>query len=475
MLKKIALLSSVILSAIGVYLLSGLIDTEVLSRGEFAFRLPLPEEIARQYDVPLYPDVEKVILTGFFSDWDENDENYAMVPETEDPHNQRWSTAIILPPGEHQYKYAVYIKGRENPVWTQDRFSPEQVNNGMNSYNSIIRIGRFSLFREILRYLIYALLLLLFILLFPLIFHGTGRKRALILLSCLLAASNIGFFLFHLISDRQYYSFISRSVISILENDLNHSTDSPYSVFNRFLWHKMDKIGIRNFEDRYKYASLLFFDRDFHLKDFDYRTFNNYHLDNPLSLKSSGELVYPYFRNQIEKLQKQDVNEKTYLLPASLRLYYKNHLPGTGKNLESGKSVIQLSARTYLFPYVEENSITGYLGIYFSDRNRAITDSFLIFNMAALLFFTALIFLFNTLKKDDENLDDLLQVFTERYGITARECEIIPYILEGMTNKEIAGDLNISKRTVDNHIYNILHKASVKNRVELIHIIKNSR
>ena len=54
--------------------------------------------------------------------------------------------------------------------------------------------------------------------------------------------------------------------------------------------------------------------------------------------------------------------------------------------------------------------------------------------------------------------------------LSDREVEIIELVTVGLTNEEIADRLEISKRTVDNHISNILKKAGtgVDNRVELV-------
>ena len=54
--------------------------------------------------------------------------------------------------------------------------------------------------------------------------------------------------------------------------------------------------------------------------------------------------------------------------------------------------------------------------------------------------------------------------------LSDREVEIIELVTAGLTNEEIADRLEISKRTVDNHISNILKKAGagVDNRVELV-------
>ena len=54
--------------------------------------------------------------------------------------------------------------------------------------------------------------------------------------------------------------------------------------------------------------------------------------------------------------------------------------------------------------------------------------------------------------------------------LSDREVEIIELVTAGLTNEEIADRLSISKRTVDNHISNILRKAGdgVDNRVTLV-------
>ena len=53
-------------------------------------------------------------------------------------------------------------------------------------------------------------------------------------------------------------------------------------------------------------------------------------------------------------------------------------------------------------------------------------------------------------------------------SLSKRELQIIDLIATGCTNQEIADKLEISKRTVDNHISNILTKTSTDNRVELL-------
>ena len=53
-------------------------------------------------------------------------------------------------------------------------------------------------------------------------------------------------------------------------------------------------------------------------------------------------------------------------------------------------------------------------------------------------------------------------------SLSDRELQIIELVAAGLTNQEIAQELEISKRSVDNHISNILGKTSTENRVALV-------
>ena len=53
-------------------------------------------------------------------------------------------------------------------------------------------------------------------------------------------------------------------------------------------------------------------------------------------------------------------------------------------------------------------------------------------------------------------------------SLSDRELQIIDLVAAGLTNQEIAAKLEISKRTVDNHISNILTKTETSNRVALV-------
>ncbi len=53
-------------------------------------------------------------------------------------------------------------------------------------------------------------------------------------------------------------------------------------------------------------------------------------------------------------------------------------------------------------------------------------------------------------------------------NLSDRELQVIELVAGGLTNQDIAEALAISKRTVDNHISNILTKTQTDNRVALV-------
>ena len=52
--------------------------------------------------------------------------------------------------------------------------------------------------------------------------------------------------------------------------------------------------------------------------------------------------------------------------------------------------------------------------------------------------------------------------------LSERELQIVELVAAGLTNQEISARLEISKRTVDNHISNVLTKTATGNRVALV-------
>jgi two-component system, NarL family, nitrate/nitrite response regulator NarL len=53
-----------------------------------------------------------------------------------------------------------------------------------------------------------------------------------------------------------------------------------------------------------------------------------------------------------------------------------------------------------------------------------------------------------------------------REDLTDREREVLQFLTQGLTNKEIGQKLNVAENTVKNHLKNILGKLQVENRVQ---------
>ena len=50
--------------------------------------------------------------------------------------------------------------------------------------------------------------------------------------------------------------------------------------------------------------------------------------------------------------------------------------------------------------------------------------------------------------------------------LTTRELEVLHLLAEGLTDREIAGSLTVSPRTVETHVSSVLHKLGARNRAE---------
>lgn len=68
---------------------------------------------------------------------------------------------------------------------------------------------------------------------------------------------------------------------------------------------------------------------------------------------------------------------------------------------------------------------------------------------------------------------ETLEAVYRRFGISNREKQVMILLSEGLFNKEISHELEISRSTVDYHIHNIYRKLGVQNKVELVNLIKS--
>ena len=94
-----------------------------------------------------------------------------------------------------------------------------------------------------------------------------------------------------------------------------------------------------------------------------------------------------------------------------------------------------------------------------------------------VLAFSIIIMVYNYIRfgldrQKQESKPELSFESLSRYKISEREFTVVQLICEGLTNKEIASELNISVNTVNNHVANIFSKMEVRSRIDLLKALK---
>ena len=57
-------------------------------------------------------------------------------------------------------------------------------------------------------------------------------------------------------------------------------------------------------------------------------------------------------------------------------------------------------------------------------------------------------------------------------GLTRRQQQLVPLLAQGLTNKEIAFQLNLSEQTIKNHVHRMLQKVGVDDRLSVVEMVK---
>lgn len=69
--------------------------------------------------------------------------------------------------------------------------------------------------------------------------------------------------------------------------------------------------------------------------------------------------------------------------------------------------------------------------------------------------------------------DRRIAEISDRFNLSERETQMLRFIIHGLFNKEISGELNISIRTVEHHLHNLYKKLDVKSKSELVNFFHN--
>ncbi len=70
--------------------------------------------------------------------------------------------------------------------------------------------------------------------------------------------------------------------------------------------------------------------------------------------------------------------------------------------------------------------------------------------------------------KTDQKESEPFKLNCQKHFLTAREIEILILIKTGRPYKIIADELNISEKTVKNHVLNMFQKTNASNKMELV-------
>ena len=57
-------------------------------------------------------------------------------------------------------------------------------------------------------------------------------------------------------------------------------------------------------------------------------------------------------------------------------------------------------------------------------------------------------------------------------GLTRRQQQLVPLLAQGLTNKEIALQLNLSEQTVKNHVHRMLQKVGADDRLSVVEMVR---
>lgn len=97
--------------------------------------LPLPADFAARHQLPVMPDIDKVFVSGHFSDWRADDSFYQL----QQLDATTWRYLLAAKPGDTEYRFVVYLKNQQQPVWLDDPANPEFKTNPFGQRNSLVQ------------------------------------------------------------------------------------------------------------------------------------------------------------------------------------------------------------------------------------------------------------------------------------------------------------------------------------------------
>lgn len=184
-----------------------------------------------------------------------------------------------------------------------------------------------------------------------------------------------------------------------------------------------------------------------------------------------------------------------------LGLYFIVFLNGNDWHIGLSKALNELFLYGSLFLFLSAVTSWAYLGRTSDNRSKQLLRGIIIafipiavFGVLDLIFlmdsayklvyisfaaFSVLVYMFTTrhyvhsYAPESADISSSMSAFYKARDISEREQELIPFLVEGISNKEISELLYISTNTVKTHVRNIYRKAGVSNRLQLMSKLQN--
>lgn len=334
------------------------------------FSLPFPDDIAKLFGVPPAPDIEKVVVSGFFSDWAE-DSPYLMHKLS--PNN--WGIDILLPPGSNQYKYVVYLRDRKEPIWIYDINNPQRISDTWGEHNSVVNIPDLPTYKFIANVLFGSVLVFVIISFFiaPIIYRILHWRLAfhiklMISMVIFVTLSNVVFMVYHLHESRQ---LIKQGIIDNIH--LIHLVLAGRNID----FQQLDKEG----ENLHNALAGFFWNSKARVEKLQSSPYQ-ITLSNLAVLDTNYQLIYLSHRNQNVMLQTQraqklgykdntDMFMQSVFAPAITEFKTQLHLDTTifshptdqftaTENLEARRANFFLGYSTFLKPIIIQGQHVGF-------------------------------------------------------------------------------------------------------------------
>ena len=175
------------------------------------------------------------------------------------------------------------------------------------------------------------------------------------------------------------------------------------------------------------------------------------------------ELLYTYIREYIERKRKQDdtfpiiIEGRNSIQTIETELFLENSILLLNKIKESSEGISDNNESVYII-ILDNICCKMKEKLFFQEKDGV----YFIYELQELI---EIIETVMDKEKGQKKLSD---------NLTKREREILVLITKGKLNKEIANELNITERTVKNHIANLFKKINVYDRTQAaVYAIKN--